>query len=288
MPLRVSLALCLLLVNASAQEARVPELRSVPEDLTIPEITEGAPAAGKRVCLHARGYEGEEVHHVIYLPTDWEAGKIYPVLFEYPGNGDFRNKYGDTCDGTPEGCHLGYGLSGGKGVIWVSLPFVMLVDGRKQTATHWWGDVEESVRYCEAAVEQTCAKFGGDRDRLILSGFSRGAIGVNYIGLHDDPIAALWRGFLTYSHYDGVRTTWPYAAADRVSALARLKRLNKRPQFISGEMQTSEIELYLAQTGVAGDFTFVPIPFINHNDRWVLRDIPERQRARAWLARVLK
>ena len=39
---------------------------------------------------------------------------------------------------------------------------------------------------------------------VILCGFSRGAIGVNYIGLHDDQIAALWAGFITHDHYDGV------------------------------------------------------------------------------------
>jgi hypothetical protein len=278
----------LFLGSAFAQEGGPRELSSVPEDLRIPEITEGAPAAGKRVILHAPGYEDEEAHHVIYLPVDWRPGKTYPVLVEYPGNGGFKNKLGDTCDGIPEGCHMGYGLSGGNGFIWVSLPFVGISNGKKQTATKWWGDVEETVRYCEAAVEQTCALFGGDRDRLILSGFSRGGIAGNFIGLHDDKIASLWRGFLTYSHYDGVRTNWPYKGADRASALVRLRRLDKRPQFISAEMQTSDIELYLAQTGVASDYTFVPIPFANHNDRWTLRDIPERKKARDWLARVLK
>jgi len=273
---------------AVAQLPAPPELKSVPEDLIIPEISEGAPTAGKRVILHAPGYENEEAHHLIYLPIGWQAGKTYPVLVEYPGNGGFKNKLGDTCDGVPEGCHMGYGLSGGKGFIWICLPFVEIANGKKQTAIHWWGDVEETVRYCEAAVEQTCAQFGGDRDRLILSGFSRGGIAGNFIGLHDDKIAALWRGFLTYSHYDGVRTNWPYKGADRASALERLKRLNKRPQFISAEMQTTDIELYLAQTGVASDYTFVPIPFANHNDRWTLRDIPERKKARVWLARVLK
>jgi hypothetical protein len=206
---------------------------------------------------------------------------------EYPGNGGFKNKLGDTCEGIPEGCHMGYGLSGGKGFIWVSLPFVEVMNGKKQTAIHWWGDVEETVRYCEAAAEQTCAQFGGDRQALILSGFSRGAIAVNFIGLHDDKIAALWRGFLSYSHYDGVRENWPYAGADRASALVRLQRLHGRPQFISAEMKTSDIEQYLEQSGVKGDFTFVPIPFANHNDRWTLRDILERKKAREWLAGLL-
>jgi hypothetical protein len=271
-----------------AQEPTPRLLSSVPEDLVLPEISESPPAPGRRVRLHAPGYEDAEAHHVIYLPTDWQPGKKFPVLVELPGNGGFKNKYGDTSEGIPEGSHLGYGLSGGQGFIWICLPFVEVVNGKKQTAIHWWGDVEETVRYCEAAVEQTCTQFGGDKQALILSGFSRGGIAGNFIGLHDDKIAALWRGFFTYSHYDGVRENWGYAGADRASALARLQRLSGRPQFISAEMQTADIEQYLKQTGVVGDFTFVPIPFANHNDRWVLRDIPERRKAREWLTRVLR
>src|SRR3546814_2959267 len=41
-------------------------------------------------------------------------------------------------------------------------------------------------------------------------------------------------------------------------------------------------------TKVKGDFTFQQIPFRNHTDQWVLRDIPERQAARDWLQRVVK
>jgi hypothetical protein len=38
---------------------------------------------------------------------------------------------------------------------------------------------------------------------------------------------------------------------------------------------------------VAGNFTFVPVPFRNHSDAWVLRDVPERRRLRAWLDAAL-
>jgi hypothetical protein len=34
-------------------------------------------------------------------------------------------------------------------------------------------------------------------------------------------------------------------------------------------------------------FTLVPIPFANHSAAWVLRDIPERARAREWLRGVI-
>jgi len=290
-PMRSRLTVVItLMFAAGASMAEVPlrDFHATPEDLAVPGVTDGAPAAGKRVRLTAPGFEGSAAHHTIYLPADWTPAKVFPVLFEYAGNGNYSNpKLGDTCDGSVEGCHLGYGLSAGRGFIWVCLPFVEIADGAKRNAKLWWGDVAESVRYCRAAVDQTCAKFGGDKDALILCGFSRGSIACNFIGLHDERISACWRAFFCYSHYDGVRTTWPYAGADRASALERLKRLGARPQFICMERSTRPIEEYLAQTGIAGDFTFVPIPFANHNDRWVLRDIPERKRAREWLADVL-
>ncbi|HEY2573782.1 MAG TPA: hypothetical protein VGH65_06925 [Verrucomicrobiaceae bacterium] len=270
--------------------AEVPlrDFQALPEDLVVPGLTEGDPSPGMRVKLSAPGFESTAAHHTIYLPADWTAAKKYPVLFEYAGNGGYANrKLGDTCDGSVEGCHLGYGLSAGKGFIWVCLPFVEIIEGKKQNAKKWWGDVEESLRYAQAAIDQTCAKFGGDPKALVLCGFSRGSIGCNFIGLHDDRIAARWRAFFCYSHYDGVRTGWPYAGADRASALERLKRLQGRPQFICMERSTAEIEDYLKQTGVSGDFTFVTIPFENHNDCWTLRDIPERQQARDWLAKVV-
>ena len=237
----------------------------------------------------APGFEGTAAHHTIYLPAGWSPAKRFPVLFEYAGNGNYSNpKLGDACDGSVKSCHLGSGLSGGEGFIWVCLPFVEKKDGTRQNARLWWGDVEESVRYCQEAVDQTCARFGGDPEALILCGFSRGSIGCNFIGLQTERLAARWRAFVCYSHYDGVRTTWPYANADRASALERLRRLRGRPQLICMERSTGEIEDYLRQTGVAGDFTFVTIPFANHNDRWVLRDLPERKTAREWLARVLR
>jgi hypothetical protein len=37
----------------------------------------------------------------------------------------------------------------------------------------------------------------------------------------------------------------------------------------------------------AGAFTFVPIPYPNHSAAWVLRDLPERARARTWLRDVV-
>ena len=268
--------------------AELPDLSSVVCDLTVPVCqTEGNPAAGKRVSQTTGGWRETIVHHALFLPTDWKPDGKFPVIIEYPGNGNYRNKFGDVSTGRVEDGHLGYGISGGKGFIWVVMPFVEVAGGRKQNATTWWGDVAETKRYCVATVRDVCARFGGDEKKIVLAGFSRGSIACNFIGLHDDEIAKLWRAFVCHSHYDGVTDKWPYAGADRASAAARLRRLDGRPQVISHEGSTAATEAFLKQSGIQGRWTFEAIPFRNHSDQWTLRDVPSRQKLRDWLSAAL-
>ena len=278
----------LLMLSGFRAMAELPDLGSVPADLVVPECLDGgAPAAGKRVSQTTLGWQGTTVHHALYLPADWKPDGNYPVIVEYPGNGNYRNKFGDVSTGAVEDGHLGYGISGGKGFIWVVMPFVEVKDGRKQNATLWWGDVEETKRYCTATVRDVCTRFGGEEKKVILSGFSRGSIACNFIGLHDDEIAKLWRAFICHSHYDGVNEKWPYGGADRMSALNRLKRLGDKPQFISHEGSTVATEAFLKSSGIKGNWTFEPIPFRNHSDQWTLRNLPSRRKLRDWLSAVL-
>ncbi|MCB1224514.1 MAG: hypothetical protein KDK99_01775 [Verrucomicrobiales bacterium] len=263
------------------------DLSTVPPDLQIPELSPGPPAPGRRVALTTSGWRSEDLHHLLYLPTDWTPDRSWPVLVEYAGNGGYRNAFGDRCDGTVEGSRLGYGLSGGQGCLWLCLPFVEKTATGLRAAETWWGDVEQTKRYAIATVREVCRQWQGDEQRVILCGFSRGAIGCNFIGLHDDAIARLWRAFFCHSHYDGVRERWPYAGADRASALRRLQRLGGRPQWISHEGSVQATQAYLEGCGVTGEWTFQAIPFRNHSDAWLLRPLPERAAARAWLQGVL-
>ena len=65
---------------ARAQPASLPDIRSIPVDLAVPAISDGDPGPGKRVVQVAPEYEGTAVHHVLYLPRDWQPGKQYPVI----------------------------------------------------------------------------------------------------------------------------------------------------------------------------------------------------------------
>ncbi|HCE43100.1 MAG TPA: hypothetical protein DET40_06105 [Lentisphaeria bacterium] len=265
----------------------VQDIRSVPPDLEIPEISTGLPGPGKRVSLALKEYEGTGIHHLLYLPTDWKRGARYPVIVEYAGNGPYHDHFDDVSDGTVEGSRLGYGVSAGKGFIWICMPYVNLVERKNQA--EWWGDVDATAEYCRKTVNVACDEYGGDSSALAIAGFSRGAIACNFIGLHDDKIARLWKAFIAFSHYDGVRENWGYAGADRASALVRLKRLKGRPQFICNEGDScTATEEYIRSTGIKGDFTFQPTFFRNHNDAWVLRDSETRRNLRKWLGNIVK
>lgn len=257
-------------------------LNDIKSDLVVPEVIDAAPAAGKRVRQHHP--DDKDLYHVLFLPPDWKADGKYPVLVEYPGNGGFRNKLGDVSTGRIEDCKLGYGISGGQGMIWVCLPFVNPTT--KQHALNWWGDPDATAAYCRRTVDLICREYGGDRNAVILTGFSRGAIACSYLGLRDDETAKLWRAMMPHSHYDGVRK-WNYPDSDAAAARKRIARFAGRPQFITHEQSVEETRRFLAGSDTSG-LTFLPIPYPNHSDQWVLKDIPERKQLRDWLAKVLK
>lgn len=271
-----------------------PDIRTVPADLTIPKLEPGDPAPGKRVRAVLPEWTNTEIYHIVYLPEDFDPAKRYPVIVEFAGNGGYTSKWGDVSTGLPDGSKLGYGISGGKDFIWICAPY-LTADGKK-IATRWWGDKpnydpKPTVQYCKKLVPHVCKKYSGDPKRVIIAGFSRGAIAVNYIGLHDDEIARLWCGFVAYSHYDGAKL-WGYPGSDRKSAHVRLRRLKGRPQFICHEAGANSWGLTSAkecieESKVKGKFTFVPTGFRNHADAWVLRPSKARSELRKWLSRVV-
>lgn len=268
-----------LLIAAVLCSVCVAQPTGIQPDLVVPEAVDELPAAGKRVAQQLERYVGTDVHHLLYLPTDWSADQSYPVIVEYAGN-----KY-RTSPGTVEGSNLGYGISGGRGVIWICMPYVNSTERRNQET--WWGDVDATLRYCHETIDWVCQDFGGDPNRVFIAGFSRGAIGCNFLGLHDDEIAKRWCGFICHSHYDGVRT-WAYEGSDRDSAKRRLQRLGNRPQFISHERSIDATESYLREVMPDGNFTFQLLKDWPHTDTWVLFDVPERRKLREWFWTVAK
>ena len=286
-------ALALVARGADPTGTGYPDLSTFRRLFAVPAVTDETPAAGRRVRLTLPDYEGSGVYGALYLPTDWTPGRSFPVLVEYAGNGDYRNKYGDVSTGRVEDSSLGYGLSGPSGYIWLCLPYVDAVNRRNEIK--WWGDVAATVDFCKRAVALVCAQYGGRASAVVLCGFSRGAIACNFIGLHDDEIAGLWCGFLASSHYDGARA-WPYPGSDRASARARLERLRGRPVLVAhesydiapGTYSIVDTVNYLAGTGLPlTGFRFLALGIRNHADAWTSHDLPERRIARQWLHDVI-
>lgn len=256
-------------------------------DLVTPEMTRQNPAAGRRVRQVAPEYEGTAVYHALYLPVDWKPGGKYPVIVEYTGN-EFA-----ACGSTGEvkDANLGYGVSGGKGFIWVSMPYI--AEGKQQNTRTWWGDRQATVDYCKVNLPRICKQFGGDPESVFICGFSRGAIGASYIGLADDEIAALWKGVFTHDHFDGDRK-WGYPASDRQSALERLARLKGRPVLVCGGAND-----FLRDHRQLAAFTFLRPPISEifdipdgkvihpHTDLWMHRDSESRQQVRKWFSEHL-
>jgi len=275
---------------ASLIATELPDIRSVPPDLEVPSLRNEPPAAGTRVRQTLDAWKGTRVYHVVYLPADWKPGATLPVIVELAGN-EYRNSYGDISTGRPEGSNLGYGLSAGRGFIWLCVPYLNAAGN--DLAVKWWGDAprydpEPTLKYLREAVKTVCREFGGNESKVVLCGFSRGAIACNYLGLHDDETAKLWCGFLAYSHYDGMIETWPYPGANRKSAEERLKRLGNRPQFICGkEANLIETEQYLKPLLPNAKLTFAAVGFRNHNDAWILRPSEARDRARKWIEELI-
>ena len=86
---------------------------------------------------------------------------------------------------------------------------------------------------------------------------------------------------LVYKHH-GIG----YADDDAASARMRLRRFRGNPQLVTHEISVADAQAFLKTEEIKA--TFVALPYPNHTDLWVLKDIPERARARAWIADVLK
>lgn len=286
--------MCGLLLFAGTGRAFTP--RPLAE---IPVMTQGEPRPGLRVRQTEPDYAGTAVHHSLYLPPGFDTTRRHPLIVEFPGN--YFPPGGNENSGDVNGASLGFAATLGKEFVWIVLPFVSK-NGMRNEKT-WWGDEEATARYAKSCVTRAMRLYNIDPKRVVLCGFSRGAIAVSYIGLRDDEIATLWSAFMTHDHFDGVRewkkTDWGSPLEKyRKEAACRLKRLKGRPVWAGQNGGTGDIELLVRTQGLggAGRFQFetipineivpeIPNPFVRHphTDLWPLYPGPAADRLRAWL-----
>ncbi|RFC44678.1 MAG: hypothetical protein DVB28_000942 [Verrucomicrobia bacterium] len=186
-------------VRKITAQGLAPEWKRPAGRIDVPDIESCAPAPGKRVRYRLLDDALTDIYSVLNLPEDWRPNQKYPVIVEYPGNVFYAAACYST--GLPDQCVIGYGMTKGKGAICLGMPFLDRVSGK--LAENGWGNAADTADYVIRMVAEVCAKFGGDRDNVVLTGFSRGAIACGYIGLRDSSIAGLWKGFHACQHYDG-------------------------------------------------------------------------------------
>ena len=243
--------------------------------IETPPVEEGPPAAGLRVRHALAGDAGTGIHALLHLPEDWVAGRhrAYPVVVECPGNIFFVP--GCYSTGLPEQCVIGYGMTRGRGAIWVSVPFVDRAAGA--IAENGWGSPDDSADYLRRMVEDVCGRFGGDGRCVVLTGFSRGAIACGFIGLRDDRVAALWRGLHCCQHFDG--DGWNGATLD--GAIVRAGRFRGASVFHT-DNDAAAVRPVTEALGVPT--TFVASGLGAHAVAMFLDDRESTRRLRAWFA----
>ncbi len=273
------------------------------QNLTVPEITDHGPKAGLRVRVVPEAYEGTDVYYSLYLPENYKQGNKYPVIVEYTGN-EWKPS-GST--GEVKDANLGFAIAKKLEAIWVVFPYIK----DSIAVTTWWGDEEATVAFALDNIRKVCSSFGGNPAEIFICGFSRGAIGVNYLGLYNEEIADVWLGFFTHDHYDGVKEwvgDWGKPLSDyRQAAKERFRRIKGRNCLISQNVKegenTSETKKYIEEyrLDTLANITFnlvsvssivpgIPSAFIphSHTDKWLLYESRNANLVYDWFLETIK
>ncbi len=195
-------------IRTSGEPLRALDNEALSKRYRAPEIiTTKNPKAGDRFYRTLPEYKSSQVKHVIYLPDNWQKGKKYPVIMEYTGNVYYNQKAFCYSTGYTNQGNLACGLTRGKDIIAINLPFVSKDAKREQFNA--WGDPDLTAEYCLLALKDAVENFGADENLVVYTGFSRGEYAANYIALRNDKIANIWKVFVNYN---------PTIKAERIKA----------------------------------------------------------------------
>ncbi|EMI17034.1 putative secreted protein [Rhodopirellula maiorica SM1] len=244
--------------------------------IEVPNVENGQASAGRRVRYKLSDDKDSGIYCALHLPESWMQGKLYPVIVEFPGNIYFTENCYST--GLPDQGAIGFGMGKHVESIWVTMPFVEYA--KDKVVTDGWGNADDTADYTIRVVNEIIGKFGGDRERLVITGFSRGAIACGYIGRRNDSIASLWRGFHACQHYDG--DGWK--GATLVSAKARAGRIGQRPIFHT-DNDSEDLKVMLAEVGA--DVTYASSGLGAHATAMFLDERPSTLKLQEWYAALV-
>lgn len=262
-------------------EAKAEPWSEPPGMLNVPEMIKELPAAGKRVRFQLQNDAKSSKYFALYLPTDWQAQKTYPVIFEYPGN-IFYNTKACYSTGRPESCAMGYGITQGQGSIWVSLPFIN--ETTHGIAVNGFGsqEGEDTLTYALKVIDLICDQFGGDRNNLTLCGFSRGSIACGYIGLRNDTIASHWKAIIGCQHYDGSK----WNQSNMADAVKRAPRFTGQAIF-QVDNSKEKYQPVVDATSLKVEWTFTESGLNYHSTTMFLDNRPMMIQLRNWYKQLV-
>ena len=195
-----------------------------PLSLSKPTMETGTPVKGHLMKRNIAGWNNN-IYYTIYLPANYSTGKTWPVIMDLPMN-NYNPGNGEIFYGTPEEEYLGYGLSMGGNFI-VVVPAFVNID-KTNIASSWWGSgnisdsYQNTLDFWQAVLTDIETNFHADLSRVILAGFSRGAIASGYLGCSSDTWAGKFCAYIAHSHYDGGTFT-PNGAIQRLMRMSPMK-----------------------------------------------------------------
>lgn len=270
--------------------------------LKVPQISNQKPKAGVRVKVVPKAYKNTGLYYSLYLPENYIPNKKYPVIVEYTGN-----KHAPTgSTGKVKDANLGYAIAKKIEAIWVVFPYVK----KGESILNWWGNEEETIEFAMNNIKDICLNYGGNPAEVFICGFSRGAIGVNYLGLRNKEIADTWLGFFSHDQYDGVKqwAKWGTPLSKyREEAKERFMRIKGRNCYISQKGTKSDYTFatkeYIIENKLESyaniQFEILPISSVipniptnfvphNHTDKWLLFDSKYANKVYTWFLKTIK
>ncbi len=174
---------------------------------------------------------------------------------------------------------MGYGISSGTNAIWVSLPFVDRTAGTVAENGFGSNNGDDTIEYVQDVIDDICNKWGGDSNNLFLSGFSRGAIACGYIGLANDEISKLLKGFIFCQHYDGSR----WNQSNMAGAIERAPRFLGEAIFqVDNAKKKANYEQLMEHTDPSVEWTWVSSGLGYHSTAMFLDNRTMMVQQRQW------
>jgi len=250
------------------------------------------PIPGHRVWQHLNAYSAyDSIRHTVYLPTDYDTTKRWPLVVELPGNlNNAAEGAGET--GLPI---IGYGITKGQGAIWANMPFMAATEDSVKYGVWENGSYLDyptaTLKYAYRLLDTLKKSYKIDTTRMLLCGFSRGGEGVSVVGLAEYD--TLYKQFSALWYCSGTDGQSLYTVVNYNNRNKRMRNVTNTPVMITWGDQddsASEIKTFWCTDSILthtfrSPTTMCQIAGYAHDNTWLL-DTSKSVIPRKWLADV--